>query len=71
METFAEGLAKVGKCQAAACYDFIDKILGGNNLIPCFMEVAMIKKVLAENKSEIKDEIKAMEKAGKIKLTLK
>jgi len=31
----------------------------------------MIKKVLAENKSEEKDEIKTFEKAGKLKLKLK
>jgi hypothetical protein len=71
VETFAEGLAKEGKFHAAASYDFVDKILQNNNLIPCFMEVAMIKKVLAENKSEEKDEIKTFEKAGKLKLKLK
>lgn len=61
-------LAKAGKPQVLAGYQFISTIIEGNNLIPCFSEFAQIKSVIDPKKG---DTLKPLEKAGKLKLTLK
>lgn len=51
-----------------SAYKFLANIMENNNLIPCWSEFAEIKSVID---SERGDQLKAFEKAGKLKVTLK
>ena len=61
-------LAKQEKEQVVSAYKFLANIMENNNLIPCWSEFAEIKSVID---SERGDQLKAFEKAGKLKVTLK
>lgn len=61
-------LAKQGKVQALSAYQFLSNIMENNNLIPCWSEFASIKSVISAEKG---DTLKALEKLGKLRVTLK
>ena len=61
-------LAKQGKDQVLSAYQFMENIMENNNLIPCWSEFASIKSVINASKG---DTLKALEKQGKLKVTLK
>ena len=68
LEAHIAELAKESKPQCLSAYQFISTIIEGNNLIPCFSEVPQIKGVIDSKKG---DTLKPLEKAGKLKVTLK
>ena len=68
LDAHMKELSKEGKPHVLAGYQFISTIIEGNNLIPCFSEVAQIKSVIDSKKG---DTLKPLEKAGKLKVTLK
>ena len=68
LETHIAELAKEGKEHILSGYEFLDNLIGNNNLMPCCTEIPQIKKIIDTEKG---DTIKAFEKAGKIKITLK
>ena len=68
LEGHISALAKEGKPQVLSGYQFISNIIENNNLIPCWSEFAQIKTVIDAKKG---DTLKPLEKAGKLKITLK
>jgi hypothetical protein len=49
-----------------ATYDLLDSILENNNLLPAWSEFQSVKTLLTKN-----DEMKTLEKAGKLKIKMK
>ena len=74
-EALAKKLSVEGKDQVKPVYDFLETILESNNLIPAWSELSQIKQVLRlpNNSPDFneKDELKMLEKAGKIKIKLR
>ena len=68
LEAHMEALSKEGKEHILAGYEFLDNIISNNNLMPCCTEIPQIKQIIDAEKG---DTFKALEKAGKIKITLK
>ena len=68
VEAHVAELSKEGKEHILSGYQFLDNIISNNNLMPCCTEIPQIKQLLNAEKG---DTFKALEKAGKIKLTLK
>ena len=60
--------ATAGKPQVVSAYQFLANIMENNNLIPCWSEFALIKAVIDAERG---DTLKPLEKAGKLRVTLK
>ena len=68
IEKHIEEQYKEKKEHVLSTYQFLTNALENNNLLPCFFEFAQIKQVIDPKKGDV---LKPLEKAGKLKVTLK